>query len=106
MRQHWSSAALILCMLTSSSALAGDNGCSERSVVLGFLAEAYQEAPISRGIANNGGVIEILSAPDGSTWTILITMPSGETCMIAAGSDWGQLPSAVQSAEVEADPGA
>ena len=106
MRLQWFSAALVSFFFGSMGVAAAQDGCAERTRVLEFLAENYQETPISRGIANNGGLIEILTAADGSTWTILITMPDGHTCMVAAGSDWGQLPSAVQSAEVEADPGA
>ena len=106
MRLHWSGAALISGVLALGPALAGENGCADRSAVIDYLAQHHQEAPISRGIANNGGVIEVLAAPDGSSWTILITMPDGETCMVAAGTDWGQSPSAVQSAEVDSDPGA
>ena len=44
--------------------------------------------PVAMGLANNGGVIEILSSPRGATWTIILTMPNGVTCMIAAGENW------------------
>ena len=37
------------------------------------------------GLASNGGVLEVLSSTSGSTWTILVTMPNGVSCMIAAG---------------------
>ena len=106
MRLRWFGAALSSLLVVSMTSASAEDRCSERTRVLEFLAENYQEAPISRGIANNGGLIEVLTSRDGSTWTILITMPDGQTCMVAAGSDWGQLPSAVQSAEIETDPGA
>ena len=106
MRLRWFGAALSSLFLGSLTSASAEDGCAERARVLEFLAETYQEAPVSRGIANNGGVIEVLTSRDGSTWTILITMPDGQTCMVAAGSDWGQLPGAVQSAEIETDPGA
>jgi hypothetical protein len=105
MRLQTVSAALVSFLIGPVALAAADEGCAERERVLDFLAETYQEAPVATGIANNGGLIEVVTAPDGSTWTILITMPDGTSCMVAAGEGWERLPSAVQSAEVDpADP--
>ena len=49
------------------------------------------------GLANNGGVIEILSSKTGNSWTIILTMPNGTTCMIAAGENWESLPHLIQA---------
>ncbi len=62
--------------------------CMERSAVLAHLSNEWSEKPIAIGIANNGWVFEVLAAPRGKTWTIITTMPSGLTCMRAAGEDW------------------
>jgi len=43
------------------------------------------------GLANNGGVVQILSSLSGTSWTIILTMPNGVTCMIAAGENWEAL---------------
>lgn len=66
--------------------------CTNRSDVLGHLADKYSEAPVALGLASNGGVIEVLTSNSGNTWTIIITMPSGTTCMLAAGESWERLP--------------
>ena len=66
--------------------------CSTRANVLHHLANKYSEAPIALGLAENGGVIELLTSGQGGTWTIIITMPNGTSCMVAAGQDWEQLP--------------
>ena len=47
------------------------------------------------GLANNGGVIEVLSSKAGNSWTIIITMPNGTACMIAAGENWEDIPTVV-----------
>ena len=47
---------------------------------------------VAMGIAANGGLIEVLSSTEGSTFTIIVTMPEGETCMVAAGESWESLP--------------
>ena len=43
-------------------------------------------------LANNGGVVEVLSSKTGSSWTIIITMPNEPTCMVAAGENWEEIP--------------
>ena len=62
--------------------------CSARTQLIGQLANQYSEVPVAMGLASNGGVIEVLTAKSGLTWTIVITMPNGTTCMVAAGESW------------------
>jgi hypothetical protein len=104
MRPQWFRAAVLPLIFAPVATAAAEEGCAERERVLEFLSEHYQETPVAMGVANNGGLIEVVTTPDGATWTILITMPDGDTCMVAAGHDWERLPSAVQSAEAEPDP--
>lgn len=66
--------------------------CTQRAKVLAHLASDYREAPVAMGLANNGGVIEVLRSRDHATFTIIITMPDGIACMIAAGQSWESLP--------------
>ena len=56
------------------------------------LENKYSEKPVAFGLANNGGAIEVLTTEDGSTWTIVITLPNGMTCLVAAGEDWESFP--------------
>ena len=46
------------------SVAAQQPACTERSDVLDHLNSQYSEAPVAMGLANNGGVIEILSSLD------------------------------------------
>lgn len=71
---------------------AAETSCSSRDKVLDHLSHKYSETPVAVGVANNGGVIEVLSSLDGQTWTIIITMPDGMSCMVAAGEAWDLLP--------------
>lgn len=70
------------------SAVAAPMACSPRDDVLSQLASKFKEAPVAVGLANNGGLLEVLTAGDGTTWTIIITMPNGVSCLVAAGEDW------------------
>lgn len=72
--------------------------CSNRPEVLQYLADKYQETPVSIGLSSSGGVVEVLSAPAGGSWTILITMPNGMSCMVAAGEGWQSVPQTAQLA--------
>ena len=64
------------------------DGCAPYAEVVEFLARDYAEEPVASGIANNGGLVEVFASPERNTWTLLITMPDGHTCMMAAGSAW------------------
>lgn len=65
--------------------------CAERGKALDHLARKYGEAAVARGLASNGGLVELLTAADGETWSLLITLPDGVTCLIAAGESWERL---------------
>ena len=60
--------------LLSSAALA-EPKCNTRDYVLELLSDKYSEAPIAIGVANNGGLVEVLATGDGDTWSIIITTP-------------------------------
>lgn len=62
--------------------------CSSRNDVLAQLARDYKESPVGIGLASNGGLLEVLTSGDGATWTIIITMPNGTSCLMAAGESW------------------
>jgi len=56
--------------------------------VVGHLAKKYGEAPVAIGVTNKGGLVEVLTTGDGNTWTIIVSMPNGTACMVAAGEGW------------------
>ncbi len=85
---------LVFGLVTPASA---QIACSKREDVMKHLAAKFSEAPVAVGLANNGGVIEVLSTGNGSTWTIIITMPDGMSCLVAAGQEWETLPDAPEA---------
>jgi hypothetical protein len=62
--------------------------CGPRAEVLKQLADRYHEAPIALGVGTNGRVLEILSSPDGSTWTALTVGTDGTACVVMSGEQW------------------
>jgi len=81
--------AMFAITLVSAEAEAAP-ACGKRDDVLAQLSEKFREAPVGVGLASNGGLIELLTADTGTTWTLIVTMPNGPTCLLAAGQDWQQ----------------
>ncbi len=61
--------------------------CNKRSEFLSALEKGYSEAPVALGLVSNGSVLEVLSSEKG-TWTIIVTMPDGNSCVVASGEAW------------------
>ena len=65
--------------------------CAAREAVLDRLAHSYQEEPVSLGVTATGSLLEVLASPEGS-WTIIITVPGGPTCLVSSGEGWRGAP--------------
>ena len=94
-------AALLWAVFLSACATAPDppdpppprpQACAERSILLERLAERYAEQPAALGLDSSGGIIELLTHADGRTWTLMLTLPNGLSCLIAAGEYWQNIP--------------
>ncbi len=66
--------------------------CTTHAEVAKDLESRYSESPAAIGLASNGGVIELFAASDGATWTLVLTMPDGNSCAMAMGQGWENLP--------------
>lgn len=84
-------AAFLVALFVAGPALA-QMACDKRTEVTGHLKRKYEEAPVALGVANNGGLVELLTTKSGTTWTLIITLPNGMTCLLAAGEDWESIP--------------
>ena len=84
----WFSFALVPVSALSSFEAAAQTACSPRNDVVGHLAKKYGEAPVALGVTNKGGLVEVLTTGDGTTWTIIVSQPNGTSCMVAAGEGW------------------
>jgi len=84
-------ACLAAASVFAAPALAEERACGKRDKMLGDLASTYQEKPMAIGLSQDGSLVELLTTSDGSTWTILVTLPNGTSCIATAGQDWQQL---------------
>ncbi|MBT3791542.1 MAG: hypothetical protein HN658_03580 [Rhodospirillales bacterium] len=80
-----------LFLLPTMEPKAANSACDARNKVLSQLSHKFKESPVAMGLASNGGVMELLRSHEGSTWTMILTMPNGTACLIAGGENWEQL---------------
>lgn len=62
--------------------------CAPHDTVAAQLAKSFGEQPSSMGLAQDNTVMELYASPDHGTWTITVTLPSGLTCLVAAGQNF------------------
>ena len=93
----------VLCLLiglTPAVAQAQNNNCGPRERVLTTLAEKYQETRRSIGLATQGRVMEVFASDESGSWTIIVTMPNGVTCLVASGQAFEEVDETLQPAGI------
>lgn len=61
--------------------------CAPRERVVERLAERYGETLRSMGLDQGNGLVEIYTSDTG-TWTMLLSLPDGRSCLLASGQLW------------------
>ena len=74
--------------IVSTSVATAQPQCDQRDSVLEVLQSKYKESPVAIGVTHNGGLVEVLSTGNGTTWSIIVTTPQGMSCLVAAGEGW------------------
>jgi hypothetical protein len=69
--------------------------CGERAAIVDQLKTKYQEIRQAVGLISNNGAAELYVSEKG-TWTMLVTLASGRSCIIAAGHNWDVSPTLAQ----------
>ncbi|GAB4231438.1 MAG: hypothetical protein Tsb0032_37640 [Kiloniellaceae bacterium] len=65
--------------------------CGARDALLERLSARFEEQPVSLGVTATGSLLEVLASPSGS-WTIIVTIPNGPTCLVSSGEGWRSAP--------------
>lgn len=81
-------AAALLLSTLGLPAQAQQPTCYNHDKVISRFAAVYDEAPVAAGLTQDGRMVEVLSSGDGQTWTIIISKPNGETCVLLSGEGW------------------
>lgn len=72
----------------------GFRGCGSHAAVARWLAGNFAELPMARGVQGDGRLFEIYMAKEGATWTVVVTSPAGESCIVTEGTSMELLPGA------------
>ena len=62
--------------------------CAAHDAVAENLATQYGEVRRSIGLAQDNTVMELYAATETGTWTLTVTLPNGQTCLVAAGHNF------------------
>ncbi len=82
-------ALVILLFAGSPSIAAAQTVCVDRAAMLDRLAAEYGEQLTEVKMIENFGLVEVLRSPSKGSWTIILTKPSGISCVLAAGQGLG-----------------
>lgn len=85
--------AVVGAMLLSGIVLAPRSAIAQSTILpranlVEQLDARYSETQAAVGVTDTGGVIEVFTTGDGSTWTLVLTKPDGTSQVIAAGETW------------------
>ena len=79
--------AAIMVLLIFAESVSAQILCGQRNQIITTLLRNHAEVPIGRGFVNDSEIIEVLAAKNGS-FTVLLTYPTGISCLIAMGQYW------------------
>lgn len=65
-----------------------DDGKSHRAEIVAELAKKHGEVRSGMGLGDNGGVIELFTNTESGTWTLIMTMPNGQSFFVGSGEHW------------------
>lgn len=87
-KRHLALALIFGMAATAPPALAQSMRCAPRDTLTERLERVYSEQQTAVGLQSSAKLIEVWSSPETGTWTILMTMPDGTSCVLASGDNW------------------
>jgi hypothetical protein len=60
--------------------------CAPRAQLLELIENRFAETRRAIGLTASQTVMELYASENSGSWTILVTLPNGMTCLVAAGS--------------------
>ena len=91
MRKGYTFLAAGIALAALSTPTRAQAPCEQRAKIVSILLQQFEEMQVGSGITPNGQLLELFASPTRGSWTILLSMPTGKSCMIATGEDWHAL---------------
>jgi len=83
---------LVIFLSVGGQASAQIAACGDRGSIAEKLDDGYSEQPVAMGLSTDGSVIEVFASTTG-TFTIVVTQPTGMSCILVTGGSWEGLAS-------------
>ncbi|MEO1611047.1 MAG: hypothetical protein AAFU55_01620 [Pseudomonadota bacterium] len=80
--------AALACAFTiaAANAASAQGGlCAKRDQIVAQLKSVHGESRQAVGLQQNARVMETYANPETGSWTIIVSMPTGMACLVAAG---------------------
>ena len=85
-----------LLALAAQQVGAQGRNCAPRPAIVERLSQQYGETRRGVGLVQQGSVMEVYASAETGTWTIVVTLPSGITCLVASGQSYEDLVEALE----------
>lgn len=83
--------ALIAALTATATPTEARTACKDRAEIIKILADKCNETQRAYGLQSDRRVLEIYASPNGS-WTAILTMPNGKSCVVASGEAFTVVP--------------
>jgi hypothetical protein len=77
---------LIIAILSASPGLAQRMYCVSRERVMAVISDQLAQSRRAMGLSANGAVMELYANDETREWTLTVTLPDGQTCLLANGA--------------------
>lgn len=75
----------LIALLLMTTAATAQQRCADRQIVLERLQGKYTETRRMMGMTPSNSIVEMHASTKTGSWTITVTHPNGQMCMVAAG---------------------
>ena len=80
-------AGLLIGLASSATPVHAQN-CATRDLIVGHLETKFDEKLTARGLQTAQSMLEVWVSDESGTFTVILTNPSGVSCIVAAGTNW------------------
>jgi hypothetical protein len=79
-------------ILAAGAAWSQDLQCDSADRVTGLLADKYGETLRATGLGGGDSVMSLWASDATGSWTITVTLPDGQMCLVASGMEFAATP--------------
>ena len=80
--------ALVAMTLPARAEGGGRPPCAPRAEMVERLSARFGETRRGIGLARGNRILEVFASDDSGSWTVVVTLPDGRACLLAAGRAW------------------